>query len=392
MRRPNGGSGEVVGAGARSWTATTISTSGAAVWTVVATDSRGRTVTATGSIDVTAYSSPSVVINELYRTTEGGLASGDGTYYKVRATATAVTQGTPLATNAITEIKVQHRLKGTTTWSTAVAITNNTLSAIQGGGLVTILDTWEVRISCRDKIKPSTDIYSSLGALPPAVRAWDFRNDRGALGRFAGAAQTFILPDDWQTIGGRYKSVVPTGTPPLEVTSTTAVTNLNADLLDGNHASAFAAANHEHSAADITSGTLPVARGGTGVTTAKAIALLSYPVGAIYMSTASTSPATLFGGTWVAMGGRMLIGVDETYTAGSTGGAETVTLTLAQMPKHRHGTAARSGAGSLGAWARIAYPTNSGTEATMYTDYQGSGNAHNNMPPWIAIFIWRRTG
>ena len=37
-----------------------------------------------------------------------------------------------------------------------------------------------------------------------------------------------------------------TGTAPLTVASTTAVTNLNADLLDGNHASAFAAAVHTH--------------------------------------------------------------------------------------------------------------------------------------------------
>lgn len=397
----NGGSGEVTGAGAKSWTATTISTAGAAVWTVVATDSRGRTVTATGSIDVTAYSSPSVIVNELYRTTAGGLASGDGTYYKVRATATAVTQGTPLATNAITEIKVQHRLKGTTTWSTAVAITNNTLSAIQGGGLVTILDTWEVRISCRDKIKPSTDVYSSLGALPPAVRAWDFRNDRGALGRFAGAAKTFQLPDDWQAISGRYKSVVSTGTPPLEVASTTAVTNLNADLLDGNHASDFAAASHNQSASTITTGTLPVARGGTGVTTSKAIALLSYPVGAIYMSYVSTSPATLFGGTWSALGGRFLIGADGTYTAGATGGEAMHALTISEIPSHRHDSLYVENLGQALASGHGGNPTtgfgggfgvNNANPAYLYTTaYTGGNQAHNNMPPYLVVYMWRRT-
>lgn len=45
-----------------------------------------------------------------------------------------------------------------------------------------------------------------------------------------------------------------------------------------------------------------------------------YPVGAIYISYDSTSPATLFGGTWTAINGRFLLAQNSTYTAGSTGG------------------------------------------------------------------------
>lgn len=66
-------------------------------------------------------------------------------------------------------------------------------------------------------------------------------------------------------------------------------------------------------------------------------ALAIYKVGAIYMSVDSTSPATLFGGTWVALEGRMLIGANSTYTAASTGGAATVTLTAAQSGTTAHG-------------------------------------------------------
>jgi hypothetical protein len=68
----------------------------------------------------------------------------------------------------------------------------------------------------------------------------------------------------------RLISTQATGTSPLQVTSTTAVTNLNADLLDGQHASAFAASSHNHDASNITSGTLPINRGGTGATTVSA--------------------------------------------------------------------------------------------------------------------------
>ena len=62
-----------------------------------------------------------------------------------------------------------------------------------------------------------------------------------------------------------------------------------------------------------------------------------YPVGSIYMSTASTSPATLFGGTWVALNqGRVLIGANSTYPAGSTGGEATHKITVNELPAHNH--------------------------------------------------------
>lgn len=78
------------------------------------------------------------------------------------------------------------------------------------------------------------------------------------------------LTGDWDAGGYEiraltFESDVTTGTAPFTVASTTAVTNLNADLLDGNHAAAFATASHVHSASDITSGTLGVVRGGTGL-------------------------------------------------------------------------------------------------------------------------------
>lgn len=119
-----------------------------------------------------------------------------------------------------------------------------------------------------------------------------------------------------------------------------------------------------------------------------------YPIGAIYMSVVSTSPASLFGGTWSALGGRMLIGVDRTYTNGTTGGSATHTLTEAQMPAHTHdtpsqlvnasghGTPAVTASGSsFGFGYGQAYPTTS----------KGSGSAHNNMPPYLAVYMWKRT-
>lgn len=131
-----------------------------------------------------------------------------------------------------------------------------------------------------------------------------------------------------------------------------------------------------------------------------------YPVGSIYMSVSSTSPATLFGGTWAALGGRFLIGADSTYSAGSTGGEATHTLTAAEMPAHKHNLSDDARAHSI-YWgmkdadvhAGIDMARGTGTSnniGTKQTDWAttgtaGKGQAHNNMPPYLSVYMWKRT-
>ena len=64
--------------------------------------------------------------------------------------------------------------------------------------------------------------------------------------------------------------------------------------------------------------------------------LAAWPVGSIYMSMIATSPATLFGGTWVQMENRFLLGAGSGYVAGVTGGEAEHTLTGNEMPSHYH--------------------------------------------------------
>ena len=61
-----------------------------------------------------------------------------------------------------------------------------------------------------------------------------------------------------------------------------------------------------------------------------------YPVGAIYQSTGSTSPASLFGGDWERIQGRFLLGTSSSYSVTATGGEERHTLTISEMPRHNH--------------------------------------------------------
>ena len=68
----------------------------------------------------------------------------------------------------------------------------------------------------------------------------------------------------------------------------------------------------------------------------KALLNAIYPVGSIYMSVNSTSPATLFGGTWERIKDRFLLAAGDAYAAGGTGGEATHTLTEGEMPAHSH--------------------------------------------------------
>lgn len=141
-----------------------------------------------------------------------------------------------------------------------------------------------------------------------------------------------------------------------------------------------------------------------------------YPVGSIYMSTVSTNPATLFGfGTWEAMpAGRVLLAQGKsswgtTYNAGSTGGEATHQLTVGELPQHTH-TASTNTTGSHAHTYRTFYGTtgygpdgssdrektiNTGSSGnhthTVTINNTGSNQAHNNLQPYIAVYIWKRT-
>lgn len=119
-----------------------------------------------------------------------------------------------------------------------------------------------------------------------------------------------------------------------------------------------------------------------------------YPVGSIYISINSTSPATLFGGTWEQIKGRFLVGANTTYKAGSTGGEAKHTLTEDEMPQHNHVIYYPNGGGP-DAGAAIGFPE-AGSKNTWWaegskTGVAGSGAAHNNLPPYLAVYIWKRT-
>ena len=160
-----------------------------------------------------------------------------------------------------------------------------------------------------------------------------------------------------------------------------------------------------------------------------------YPVGSIYMSVNDVNPSTLFGGTWSKIEGAFLLAsgrieiepnVEIEFANGASGGEAIHTLTTNEMPSHTHtqdshnhsqndhshllpnsvvvynaslsrglvsnasstkvalNSTLSSQMGTIGAKG-----TNNATTATNQNT--GGGQAHNNMPPYLAVNVWKRT-
>lgn len=117
----------------------------------------------------------------------------------------------------------------------------------------------------------------------------------------------------------------------------------------------------------------------------------AYPVGSIYLSVNDTDPATLFGGTWERIGGRFLIGADDTYAAGSTGGEAEHTLTIDEMPKHNHSLDNyNTAAGNTTPYMTVQAQSKVGYGGNVQTLNTGGGKPHNNLPPYLSVYMWKR--
>lgn len=131
----------------------------------------------------------------------------------------------------------------------------------------------------------------------------------------------------------------------------------------------------------------------------KSLLDMVYPVGSIYLSVSGTDPQTLFGGTWARLEDVFLLAAGAKHAAGSTGGEESHTLTEDEIAPHKHAMAygPESSAADTGFSYGIAAgnATNSaggrGYASNLGTFSAGGGQPHNNMPPYLAVYTWKRT-
>ena len=144
---------------------------------------------------------------------------------------------------------------------------------------------------------------------------------------------------------------------------------------------------------------------------------LLYPVGSVYISTSSTEPSTLFGGTWQALENRFLMAAGSAYPAGEEGGQATHTIALSELPAHTHGfsgttgTESRShthgftavqrntalttlGSGNFG-YESASEDTEEENQSHTHsfsgtTASAGSGSPMALLPPYLAVYMWER--
>ena len=135
-----------------------------------------------------------------------------------------------------------------------------------------------------------------------------------------------------------------------------------------------------------------------------------YPIGSIYLSVNNINPGSLFGGTWEQIKDTFLLACGDTYGNGTTGGEAEHTLTTSEMPSHNHSMASGGehkhnirykavGRQDGGYWTPIgstaiettttAFTISSGSHSHTINN-TGSGNSHNNMPPYLAVYVWKR--
>lgn len=125
--------------------------------------------------------------------------------------------------------------------------------------------------------------------------------------------------------------------------------------------------------------------------------LQNYPIGAIYMSTQPTSPASLFGGTWEQIKDTFLLAAGSKYEAGSIGGEASHKLKVSELPPHKHLLQQTSVNGTITSGAAVQSVTLSTSNKGMDSNRYDKGitnldeqEAHNNMPPYLAVFMWKR--
>lgn len=310
---------------------------------VTVRDSRGRTATVTGEpITVYPYQLPAITAASAFRCSEDGTAQDSGSHICVNAAAScAAVDGR----NSVT-LQLRSRTVGGE-WSGVTALMPGQALILPGFAAHT---TYELQLTAADTLGGEKTVYLTVPTqavslhLRPGGRG-------GAFGKYGEKDGALQIAWDVEALG---------------------------DLA--------------------LSGGLTV--GG------KTLADLLYPVGSIYMSVSSADPAALFGGTWQRIEDVFLLAAGSTYVPGSAGGAAEETLTAEQLPRLSGtvnfrpwgGGSPYAGASGIiannGEISETANGFAAGTTADGYRQLKiafGGGQAHNNLPPYLAVYVWQRT-
>lgn len=342
-----------------TFTTQAIQSSGSIGYTITVTDSRGRSATKSGSVNVVAYYPPSLTNVSAKRANSGyTVDESSGTYallhFKVGFTS--------LSNKNVTSFYIQYRTSGDTAWTKINSWDNNyTLEQdYKAGNLFTSTTaTYEIAFGVKDSFM--SDYSWQIVTVTPTYTLINFGKD--------GKSLTFFGQD-----GNSANTLT-----------------INGDLAINSV--------KENTSSD----KLLVANGSTVMyrDLAKILSVI-YPVGAVYITYDNNNPGNFLGGTWEQFGqGRTLIGegtgndgsTSMTFTANNTGGEYKHKLTVDEMPSHSHKLYARGGQTAQTPSPFAANkPILQGSNSYGFDVSKAGGDGyHNNIPPYITVFFWRRT-
>ena len=321
--------------------------------TAKVTDARTYTSTvASTNITVLEYAPPAVTVTA-YRCNSSGTADQEGAYMKFGFSATI----SSLNSKNSATYSVSYKAGS----GTATTVTGTGLSYTSAAITCDVSKIWTIEVKVTDKLSSTT----KAAVIPIAFTLMDFYST--GKGVAFGKVGT---RDGFDCAMAAYFTGATTVSGTLTATGTTAMPS--------------------------------------GMTVGgKTLLNLIYPVGSIYMSVSSTSPATFLGGTWERIQDKFLLSAGATYAAGATGGSATHKLSVAELPEHNHYvidtgntahvySSSKSLASSGGSWAARLTANygnvDTGTETyKLTTSAKGDGGSHNNMPPYLAVYVWKRT-
>lgn len=337
-----------------------ISQSGSITVKVKATDTRGRYAEVEQIVTVLAYSAPSLEITRVERTDSSGVSSKDGKFLTVYFNASIIS----LSSLNKATLKVKKKKKTDTSWIPEVTIVSEVSDYSVTGGKYTFLaaptSSYDVMMTLSDSFNVPVQRTATGSSCTKIFSV--FSEGKGfAVGKVAEKENTFEV--GWNA---QFNN------------------DVNINEVNFKPSDSF----KEHWAAilngETPSGTNPLLD-------------LIHPVGSIYWSTNITSPETLFGGTWEQIKDTFILAAGDSYSAGSTGGEANHTLTIDELPSHRHylkygnvyigylnSNAAQSNNNAL-------YKYNVSRGDALYGEDVGGGKAHNNMPPYLVAYCWKRT-
>lgn len=353
-------------------TATTKTLTGAAATVrCMVTDSRGNTTTETVEVTALAYAPPTITEASVYRCDDALLPADEGLHVAARATAGCTSLN---GENTVT-LTAAYKALDAADYGAEVTLQSGVTGMVTGSADISTMQSYTVRLTATDKVGSSVTYIKTV-----PTKSVTFHLKAGGKGAAFGK---YAENDDYLDCQWKAKFAQS-----VEIAEGLTIDNKSlADIIK-----------------EVVTPLLP------SVLDIDAI----YPVGSVYITVSDEEPETLFPGTyWERLPGRFLLGASTgLYENGATGGEAQVALTTSEMPSHNHtGTTlgdgthshtfpGRSSNGSSGPSAesfassddaRTLYTNSDGYHTHGFTtNSAGGGAAHNNMPPYLVVNMWKR--